>query len=77
MIIPANCSTVTSYLFVKDGPGFIKFLKSSYDAEDRLITMAPDNSSAKAQIAIGSSIIMITRLCLLRFIFTRTTQMQL
>lgn len=60
MKIPEGFGTVTPYLFVNDAQAFIDFLKSAFDAEEKLISTGPNNRIANAQIAIGSTILMIS-----------------
>ncbi len=60
MYIPEGFGTVTPYMFTKDAPKFIEFLKNAFDAKEIGRTTTPDGTVAHAELRLGSSSIMIS-----------------
>ena len=60
MYIPPGFSTVTPYYFVKDAESFIEFLVKGLGGEEINRTTRPDGVIANAQVALGTSMLMVS-----------------
>ena len=56
---PKGYSSVTPYLIVEDAAGLLDFMRTVFDAEDRMRMDDPDGRVAHAESAIGESIVMV------------------
>lgn len=59
MYIPPGFATVTPYFFVDDAERFIAFLCDAFDGKE-VLRSAHDGRIANAQIAIGTSTVMVS-----------------
>ena len=59
--VPAGYHTVTPYVIVPDGEGFIAFLRAAFQAEERSRAVRPDGSIANAEVRIGDSMVMLAQ----------------
>ncbi len=59
--VPAGYHTVTPYVVVPDGEGFITFLRTAFQAEELSRSVRPDGTIANAALRIGDSIVMVAQ----------------
>lgn len=57
--IPEGQQSVTPYLVVKDVASLIAFLKTAFDAEEKIRHARPDGTVMHAQVKIGGSLVMM------------------
>jgi uncharacterized glyoxalase superfamily protein PhnB len=59
--VPAGYHTVTPYVIVPDGEGFITFLRAAFHAEELSRAVRPDGAIANAGVRIGDSMVMLAQ----------------
>jgi PhnB protein len=60
MYMPPGFATVTLYLLVESADRFVSFLVAGLGGREMLRTLRPDGKIANAQIAIGTSTLMVS-----------------
>ncbi len=59
MEAPVGYATITPYLIVKGGLGFIDFMQKVFGAHEKMKMMRDENTVMHAELEIGGSIIML------------------
>lgn len=59
MNVPDYYQPIMPYLVVKEADGFIEFIKSVFDAEERLIVRNPDESIMHAEFSLNGGTILL------------------
>lgn len=60
MYIPPGFGTVAPYFFAKDAEAFVAFLVRGLGGEEVLRSLRPDGKIANAQVALGTSTVMVS-----------------
>ncbi len=56
---PEGYASVTPYLIVDDAAGLLDFVRTVFDAEERMRMEGPDGGIAHAETVIGDSVVMV------------------
>ena len=59
MAVPDYYQPIMPYLVVKDADGFIAFIKTVFDAEEKLIVRHPDESLMHAEFSLNGGTILL------------------
>ena len=59
MIVPDHYSPIMPYLVVKNAVGFIEFIKTVFNAEEKLRVNTPDGSLMHGEYSINGGTIML------------------
>jgi len=59
--VPAGDHTVTPYLVVPNGLGFLAFIEKAFGAVEKSRTLRPDGTIANAEIRIGDSMLRVAQ----------------